>query len=285
MRTSFAILLISLLLATLDSSRAADVRLQNQSFVIEGEIEPGDYDKLEALVSSKGWYVHTVTIGSRGGDIEEALKIGRLIREMRFATIVPVSREGEGHHPILDPSNATCASACFYIFVAGVYRVGGDLGIHRATPSDEYLNAVQFDEAIEEYRRFRQMITDYIVEMGVSTDYVDRIFSIPANRIEYLGEEEIEKYFLHEIPEVDDWLSARCPRFTPLEAMAWYDKPWQGREPSDAEAEIIAQASDKFIAMEDCKEAERKRISCRAWVREYGVGNRAGFQCSQYNGK
>jgi len=283
MRAAFTVLLVPLLLATFDSSRAAEVRLQNQSFVIEGEIETGDYDKLEALVSSKGWYVHSVTIGSRGGDILESLKIGRLIRKMRFATIAPVSQEGEDHHPILDPSNATCASACFYVFIAGVHRVGGALGLHRPTPTEEYLRAVQIDEAIEEYKRFREKITNYIAEMGVPTVYADRIFSIPSDQIEYLEEEEVRKHFSHEIPEVDDWLSARCPRLTSLEAMAWYDKPWQGREPSDAEEEIIAQANDKFMAMENCKLNERKRMSCRAWVRVYGVGNRAGYQCSQYD--
>ena len=283
MRTLFAVLLVLLLSATLNSLLAAEIRLQNQSYVIEGEIETGDYDKLEALVRSKGWYVHSVTIGSRGGDMLESLKIGRLIRKMRFATIAPVSREGEGPPSIKDPSNATCASACFLIYIAGVDRFGGALGLHRPAVTDDYLRAIQVDEAIEEYRLLRKMITDYIVEMGIPVVYADRLFSNPRDRIEYLEEEEIQRHFLHEIPEVEDWLSARCPRFTPLEAMAWYDKPWQGREPYDAEAKIIAQANEKFLAMEECKDHERKGMSCRAWVRAYAVGERAGFRCSQYD--
>jgi len=285
MRTSFTVLLVLLLVATLNSSLAAEVRLQNQSYVIEGYIETGDYDKLEALVSSKGWYIHSVTIGSRGGDLREAMKIGRLIRKMRFATIAPVSLRGEVRHSMKDPTNAVCASACFYIYIAGVDRYGGVLGIHRPVLSDDDYKALQVDEAIEGSRHVRKTVMEYVAEMGVSTSYVDRIFSTSISQIEWLADEEVQKYFLHEIPEVADWLSARCPKFTPLEAMAWYDEPWQGREPSDAEAKIIAQANDKFMAMEDCKEHERKRISCRAWVKAFGVGKRAGYECSQYDKK
>ena len=58
-------------------------------FGIEGEIIAGDFEKFDKLVEKHGYATNTVALASPGGDVVEAMKIGRLIRELRFSTWAP----------------------------------------------------------------------------------------------------------------------------------------------------------------------------------------------------
>jgi len=102
-------------------------------------------------------------LASPGGDVLEAMKIGRLIRALKLQTIIP-SKDGEpqqfganGEHRSQRPSvNYICASACFFIFVAGIKRELDIsfsaseplLGIHRPYLSDEDLKAMTGEQVI-----------------------------------------------------------------------------------------------------------------------------------------
>src|SRR5262245_53350139 len=94
-------------------SRAADIRnmygtetngkvtIGSFGFVLEGRIEVGDYEKLrnaygdirknQFLIGSPGF--NWLYLASSGGDLAEAIKIGRFVRALKLQTIVP-SRSG-----------------------------------------------------------------------------------------------------------------------------------------------------------------------------------------------
>jgi hypothetical protein len=72
--------------------------------VLEGEIQPGDFDKLRILVDPNAetsvgvggvggdWYrdkYSEIYLASPGGFVVEAMKIGRLVRALRWESIVP----------------------------------------------------------------------------------------------------------------------------------------------------------------------------------------------------
>lgn len=74
-----------------------------------------------AEIDKRGDYVKTVVLHSPGGLLEDALSMGRLIRERKFSTEVQ-----DGQY---------CASACPLVFAGGVERKAGakaGVGVHRA---------------------------------------------------------------------------------------------------------------------------------------------------------
>src|SRR6202163_1188681 len=85
-----------------------------------GTITPGISEAFAAEVSRHGEYIKTVVLRSPGGSVADALTMGRLIREKKFATEV----EAEKY----------CASSCPLVFAAGIERRAGDraaIGVHQ----------------------------------------------------------------------------------------------------------------------------------------------------------
>jgi hypothetical protein len=75
---------------------------------LSGDIEVGEYNKFRRVVESMKLNqprVITIQLESRGGIPDEAIAIGRMIREYDFATYVA--------------DNTLCASSCALIWVAG----------------------------------------------------------------------------------------------------------------------------------------------------------------------
>ena len=89
MRKCLLLIVVGLFLGA--DLEAADIRLARSlsgaplpGITIEGSIAPGDYQKLVDLaLSSRG--AHTVWLASPGGNLAEALRMGRLIRSLGFA--------------------------------------------------------------------------------------------------------------------------------------------------------------------------------------------------------
>jgi hypothetical protein len=93
-----------------------------------GTITPGLSENFAAEVSKHGDYIRTVVLNSPGGSVTDAMAMGRLIRERKFATEVEAGKY--------------CASSCPLIFAGGVERRAGNkaaIGVHQvavgATPA------------------------------------------------------------------------------------------------------------------------------------------------------
>jgi hypothetical protein len=203
--------------------------------VLEGKIEPGDFDRLRSFVFENGWGraedgVSEIYLASPGGDLAEAMKIGRLIRALKLETAVPEDiddaafREKDAaHYKLKDSkSNRMCASACFFVFVAGIHRgsVGSFeplLGIHRPYLSENDLRGLSSDKAITAATRTRAIVENYLKEMGVPAKYADQMFSVPKDKLRWLSNNEFEADFAGFIPELKDWVDARCDKRTDLE--------------------------------------------------------------------
>jgi hypothetical protein len=84
-----------------------------------GTITAGSSQSFAAEVGKRGDYVKTVVLNSPGGSVTDALAMGRLIRERKFATEVEAGKY--------------CASSCPLVFAGGVERRAGDratIGVH-----------------------------------------------------------------------------------------------------------------------------------------------------------
>ncbi len=88
---------------------------------IDGEFELGDVETFRAKVASLSASKVTVSLRSDGGRLLTGIRIGTLIREKNFTTVVP--------------DGATCASTCALAWLGGARRLLGQdaqVGFHAA---------------------------------------------------------------------------------------------------------------------------------------------------------
>lgn len=187
--------------------------------VFEGQIEPGDCLKFRNFMSKQG--AHRIYLASPGGNLREAMEIGRLVRALKLETIVPgkwttddINRKwAEARNLKAYKHNYMCASACFFIFAAGISReFDGDdpiLGIHRPYLSEDDLRKLNYDQALRAGRETKTTVEAYLREMSVPSKYSDRLFSISPGAIQWISTDEFEADFHGIIPELKDWVSAQ----------------------------------------------------------------------------
>ena len=96
---------------------------------LQGEIGPGDGDRLIALIRAAreaNRVVSSIRLNSPGGALREGVRVAAIVRSGQIATVVP--------------NGAICASACFVIFAAGTERyVSGtaSVGVHGASENGQ----------------------------------------------------------------------------------------------------------------------------------------------------
>jgi hypothetical protein len=112
--------------------------------LLRGKIEIGDSQKFATFLNAHHPFVDKLYLWSPGGNVNEAILIGRLVRAALLATHAPdefATQSGSGELSEFRSLNDTrvycrgldchCASACFLIWAAGWDRSGNALGIHR----------------------------------------------------------------------------------------------------------------------------------------------------------
>lgn len=120
-----------------------------------------------------------VHIGSLGGDLAEAIAIGRWIRQNRLGVVTYVE----------------CSSACIWILAAGLTRDSllSTLRIHRP-----YFIAEDGISAGQKLAKLLQESKVYFSEMGVPPELAERMFSTPPDEAISLTREQISYYRLNQ---------------------------------------------------------------------------------------
>jgi hypothetical protein len=269
------------------------VKLGPRSVIVEGKIEAGDYDKLRSIYGERGQNefslglpeVKVLSLASPGGDLAEAMKIGQLVRALKLITNVP-PRAGSNstlglanEHRLKNPkANYMCASACFFIFVAGVKRtddVGlGDaiLGVHRPYLSDGDLRSLGGDQAIALASRLRATVENYLKEMSVPAKYADMMFAVPKDEVRWIGEADFRDDLEGVIPELKDWLSARCDERTDVEKALWKKMMADPRplgQQSVAERSLFDMMEKKMSRVRGCEDEALDELSADAWLQMF----------------
>jgi hypothetical protein len=223
------------------SANAADITFKDEfySVQLEGKIESGDYERLRSIADELSLNIrnnprqafHVVLhLYSPGGELAEAIKIGRLVRSLRWMTTAPQNysdpseRKREAGKLKEPNTNYMCASACFFIFAAGIERYGGYrshiapliLGIHRPYLSDMDLKAMSSTGAMTSAGNIRTVVDNYLKEMSVPAKYADLMFSVPKDSIQWLTAADVSE-LRGFVPELQDWVDARCDTRTGIE--------------------------------------------------------------------
>lgn len=155
-----------------------------------GTIESGDSNKLKNVINNykskapkSGCILpgFTLILGSNGGDVREAIKMGDLVRKEKLT--VNVHKSG-------------CSSSCVFILAGGIDRLADDhtVGIHRP-----YFVELKTKSELEARKARESLITDiksYLVRVDVSLALLDAMLSIPPNQIKTLSSEELIAYRL-----------------------------------------------------------------------------------------
>jgi hypothetical protein len=185
--------------------------------VFEGQIEPGDFEKVEKLAreaSPTGIY-----LASPGGNVAVAMRIGALVRRLAWETKsaegrnVPMNmRDGVAiAYGVKDPQrNNQCTSACFLIFISGIYRDGHGLGIHRPTMSQADRERLAPEDQVKAADGVRAVVEYFVRRMGVPRRYVDEMYAMPNDRMRWITDEEIEADFKGFVPSVREWVKTQC---------------------------------------------------------------------------
>jgi hypothetical protein len=124
------LLILALLCGILAAGRASAMEFRpvalpepgQVALLMQGEIEPGDADRLRALRLPAGQRITLVVLNSPGGAVLAGRDMARFLRAKGV--------------PVLVPRSGVCASACFLLFAAGREKLaqpGARIGVHSAS--------------------------------------------------------------------------------------------------------------------------------------------------------
>jgi len=146
---------------------------------IEGNIVEGDADALLNFLSDFGPPDVPIYLASKGGNVMEAIKLGRIMRRLRLTSLVPVSMPGQpnGCIKLSDPSNCVCASACFLVHAGAANRYGNLIALHRPFVSPEATKNMSSTQQEAAQKSAMATVRNYLEEMEVPAYYTDLMMS------------------------------------------------------------------------------------------------------------
>ncbi len=169
------------------------------TFTMHGEIKKDD--SLRFIAELVSWETPPTVfyITSKGGNLEEAMRIGKIIRESQ----IPVW------------SGEECYSACVFIYASGVEREAqGNIGLHRPDFDKEYFKNLSSVEAKNKYESLKMKSIQYLKEIEVSQGIIERMFHTGSTDIDIIEAGEANKIFGVRAPFYEEWLTAKCGKLT-----------------------------------------------------------------------
>ena len=145
-----------------------------------GTITPGSSESFATEVGRHSEYIKTVVLNSPGGSVNDALAMGRLIRERRFATEVEPGK--------------FCVSSCPLVFVGGVDRRAGDratIGVHQVAAIRSAANGSPRDE-MSLAQNISARCQRYLGDMGVSLQVWVHAMETPHDRLFVFKTDELK---------------------------------------------------------------------------------------------
>ena len=145
-----------------------------------GTIMPGISESFAAEVGRRGDYIKTVVLNSPGGSVGDALAMGRLIREKKFATEVEAGKY--------------CASSCPLVFAGGAERRAGDkaaIGVHQVTAISSAANAAPRDD-MSMAQNISARCQRYLGDMGINLQVWVHAMETPHDKLFVFKPDELK---------------------------------------------------------------------------------------------
>ncbi len=178
--------------------------------LLSGDIRLGDAEKLATAIT-KLRVPFILELDSPGGDVREALHMAQLVRAVHMNTRVR--------------SGAICASACFFIFLAGEQHlalgilspdnpaikssVSGYIGLHRPNVLPNGRATLSSGDYEKIQHGVMQEIGDYLRGEDVPQRLIDLMMTRPSNDIYWLTQDDIDQLGEYS-PSHEELLITRC---------------------------------------------------------------------------
>ncbi|HGF0951378.1 TPA: hypothetical protein ACF77N_005258 [Klebsiella pneumoniae] len=156
--------------------------------VYTGDIVKGDADKLDGYIGKLAKLDSPTRIGmiqlsSNGGDVEEALRLGRILRKNKIQVIIPM--------------DSHCYSSCVLLLAGGVARFPvGDVGIHSFYSISSQKPNADYEQEENIYSTTEISIRNYLREMRVSGALMDAMLKISSSDLEIIRFDKLKEYGL-----------------------------------------------------------------------------------------
>jgi hypothetical protein len=178
---------------------------------LHGTISRGDYDRVLAFYRQNHQVLNVFELSSPGGDVLEAMKIGKLMRKFLITAWAPYSilLENGGEYwfgQACQGPGCACASACALIWFGAVDR-NGRVGLHRPRIDDPEFKVLPPAEATKVYRRTLDEIGKYLDEMEAPRSMIDAMVATNSADIRWV---DAEKDDLKRPPSIAEWADAAC---------------------------------------------------------------------------
>jgi hypothetical protein len=182
---------------------------------IYGPIREGDYAKVLALYRRNHPFMHSFFLASSGGDVAEAIKIGRLFRKYVIAVFAPTRIKTlnvevfvlMGREPECGIGRTCiCASACALMWFGAVNRYGS-VGLHRPRTDDPSFKALDPQAAAETYGRALKSIRHYLDEMEVPKPMIETMIATGSSDVKWVDDVDDN---LRRPPSLAEWQDANC---------------------------------------------------------------------------
>jgi hypothetical protein len=249
-------------------------------FKIEGEIQPGDARKVLTLYEYYGPAVASnVYLWSPGGDVEEAMKIGRIIRRLRLETWVsdrylnPLDKFGVFPSPAND-ENSLCASACVLIWAAGATRQGNVPVLHRPFIVAEDRSSVSDIELESAEKQLIETVRDYLKEMEFPVYYVEKMIATSSQDGYVPTEKDLDDHPIGGMPpSIEEIVLSKCETLTESETeqlgKSFIDKYGPTTKKRKAASnKLFQQLWNKSTLYNECASRELNNLRLAAWTRE-----------------
>ncbi|MBT0569193.1 tetratricopeptide repeat protein [Curvibacter sp. CHRR-16] len=172
-----AVSVVTLITAQLSNAVTLTPDFDTRGFIyikLDGQIEPNDpvlLQKTLEYAKAKNLKVWGLLLNSLGGSVDAGLQLASIIRQSQLATFVT--------------GNDTCASACFYLFAAGVNRWaenGARVGVHSAAE-----NGQETDRATAATIRFSRVLAT----LDVPDSILGKIVRTPPKDTYFLTQQDL----------------------------------------------------------------------------------------------
>jgi hypothetical protein len=195
-----------------------------ESILLQGSLENGDFERFRAFYRQHHRAVRNLYLISSGGNVEEALQIGRLVRRYLISVWAPSRSPMDNSFGLWTstPSLETCrgptcicASACGLIWLGAVQRFG-EIGLHRPRITDPQFRALSANDASAVYKRALQEISRYLDDMEAPRALVDTMVATSFAEIRWVDASADDDQ-LENPPSFIEWVDASCGPLTSLE--------------------------------------------------------------------
>jgi hypothetical protein len=226
------------------------------SAIIKGEIVEGDYQRFVAFYRENHPFLASVFLHSPGGDVYQAIEIGRLLRSYSIKANAPAHSD-DGNNEFLGLNickgpECICASACALIWFGAPERMGA-VGLHRPRNLNPSFGDLTSIEAEHTYKKDLRLIVQYLEEMEVSQAFIDALKSTSSSAIQW------QSVYYDRSPSFAEWIDTVCGKLQTDNDKAEWLELFVKQNRSKSEERVFALLQEKLDNQSNCeKETLRK---------------------------